>query len=209
MVLPKNVGDGFVFPGKITTVENKLYTDRSGRVDPRAKAIVKYAFAMEQYASLLNAKNEYEQKLKEMAEKKSKPKQRESESSRKEREKRKAELLEEHAYLKMAGDDEMASAVQMQLDDLDPEKREHVAREQATIFKKELLKEQDEMRKKGNDVMVATIQMQIDTLDQNEEGIEMYIRKMIEWCDKQIKALEPDLNPDFPPYNSPMESDAV
>ncbi len=118
--VPKIVPKDFIITGKITVTGDKIYSDGQDIVDPRARAIMKNRFVVDQYRSLLATKKEFEQKLKELKEKKSKPVIPESPASRKEKEKRKAELLDQQAYLKNAGDTEMADAIQMQLDELNP-----------------------------------------------------------------------------------------
>ena len=165
ITLPTAATRDFVLPGKITVVGNGIYTDKSGSADPRARAIMKYGFAIEQYTALSETKKDFEQKLKDAAEKKSKRKIPESKASKKEKEKRRKELLNEQNYLKKAGDDDMALAVQMQIDELD-----------------------------------APGEAIID---------EEYVRKMLTWCDKELARLSPDLNTNFPAYNSTRPADAV
>lgn len=103
----------------------------------------------------------------------------------------------------------MADATQMQLDELDPQKQQEISKKQISEWKKELLEEEEDARKAGNEFKVNMIQMQMDILDQNTENIGEHIRIMIDWCDKELTKLSPDLNTNFPPYNPPIETDAV
>jgi hypothetical protein len=164
VILPKAASRDFVVPGKITVIGNQIYSDASEVIDPRVKAIIKNNMAFEQYAAIMEGKQEFEQKLKDFNDKKSKPKIPESSASKKEKEKRRSELLDELTYLKGAGDSEMADAVQMQINELDAPKEDS---------------------------------------NFNEE----YIIKMLKWYDKEIIRLKPDLNTNFPCYNSPNERD--
>ncbi len=166
IVLPKAATKDFILPGKITIINDRIYSDASGIVDPRVRAIIKNNMALGQYVGMMESKKEFEQKLKNFNEKQSRPKILESSASKKEKEKRKKELLEEQNYLKKSGDDEMAQAVQIQLDEL------------------ELPKEEENINKE-------------------------YILKMLDWYNKEIIRLKPDMNTNFPSYNSPSETDAI
>jgi len=209
IMFPKAGSKDFIFSGKITMLGNTTYSDKSGNPDPRIKAVIKYGMAIEKYVSLLANKKEFQQELRDIEEKKSQPKPAESEASKRDKEKREAELAEKLKYYKQAGDTMMADATQMQLDELDPQKQQEIAKKQTSEFKKELLEEEEDARKAGNEFKVNAIQMQMDILDQNTEGIGEHIRIMIEWCDKELAKLSPDLNTNFPPYNPPSGTDAV
>jgi hypothetical protein len=200
--VPKAVPGDYIITGKITVVNDRIYSDASGSIDPRARAIMKNKLAIGRYSALLAQKKEYEQKLKEIKEKKSKPAAPESPASKKEKEERKAELLKQHEYYKQVEDKDMAAAVQMQLDEIEPPKETEAARREKEKMKIELLKNQQQAKQAGNTVMIDTIQMQLDTLDQKEGATEEYMEKMLAWCDKEIAKLKPDLNSNFPGYSS-------
>lgn len=209
---PKFVPKDFIIPGKITVISDRIYCDTSDTPDPRARAIMKNKMTVGQYTSLLASKKEYEQKLKELKEKKSKPKVVESEASKREKEKRKIELLEQQKYYKQAGDTMMANATQMQLDEIDPPKETEAAKRANAEYRKELLENLKVAQQARNTLSVDTIQMQIDMLDhpENADAInEEYIKKLLVWCDNEIAKLRFDLNTNFPSYNSPSETDAI
>jgi hypothetical protein len=165
--LPTGATRDFVLPGKITIMDNRIYSDQSNHVDPRAKAIIKYGNSIEVYNSMLQTIKEFEMKLKKAKEKKNQPKKPLSVETIKEKEKRKKELLEEMNYLKKSGDTEMARAVQMQIDE-------------------------------------------IDTPSTENEGInEELIIQTIARLNKELDRLRPDINSNFPEYNSVSESDLI
>ncbi|MFH0713880.1 MAG: hypothetical protein V1722_04975 [Candidatus Micrarchaeota archaeon] len=207
--LPKHAPGDFIITGKITIAGDRMYSEAADAVDPRAKAIVKNRFAVEKYISFLNTKKELEQNLKAMKEKNAKLKAPESESSKRDKERKKAELLDQQAYYKKAGDTEMVDATQIQLDELDPQK---VAAKYEAMMRQarpELLDEIKRHRQAGDTMRADAAQMQLDVLEHNEEGIEAYMIKMIGWCDSEIAKLRSDLNTNFPQYNSPRETDLV
>lgn len=217
IMFPSAGSKDFVFSGKITLRGKTAYSDKSGYPDPRIRAIMKYNWAIGQYISMLATKRDFEQKLKDALEKKSKPKPVESEASKRDKERRKAELTEKLEYYKKAGDTMMADATQMQLDEMDPQKQQAILDENKRLAMKELLEELENARKAGNkaeedaiQMRINITQMQLDLIDpQNAPNLEEHVRIMIDWCDKQLAKLSPDLNTNFPPYNPPSETDAV
>lgn len=164
--LPTFATKDLVLPGKITVFENRIYSDQSDYVDPRAKAIMKYGNSIEVYNTMLDTIKEFEMKLKTSKKNKSKPKKVESVSEIEEKEKRKRELLEEMEYMKKAGDTEMAEAIKMQIDEIDNPPTQEVIDE---------------------NVIIQTIAR----------------------LNKEINRIKPDINTNFPDYNSPRESDAI
>ncbi|MFH1285296.1 MAG: hypothetical protein ABIH99_01815 [Candidatus Micrarchaeota archaeon] len=203
-------GKETAFSGKVMAVGDRVYSDKSG-VDPRVKAIMNYEMALTRYVLLLAQRKEFEQKLKELKENKSKQTDPESESSRKEKEKRKAELLEQQVYYKQAGDAQMAEAIQMQLDELEPEKETETSRKYKEVMRAELLENQKHYRQIGNTLLADSVQYQLDKLNApNDPSIdENYTRTMLRWCDNELAKLEPSVNASFPSYNSPNEADAI
>jgi len=104
--------------GKIIAKGNDVF---SGSPDSRVKAIIKNKETVEQYNIILETKNDYELKLKEIKAR-AKTKKPESPESLKEKTKRIAELKEQLGYYKKVGDNDMVMATQMQLDEFDSKK---------------------------------------------------------------------------------------
>ncbi len=105
--------------GKIIVKGSDVF---SASPDSRTKAIMKNKDAVLQYNTISETIKEYELQLKKIR-KSEKTKKPESKESIKEREKRTAELKEQLAYYKKVSDNDMVMATQMQLDELDPNKK--------------------------------------------------------------------------------------
>ena len=164
--IPKFATRDFVVPGKITILENRMYSDQSDYVDPRAKAIIKYGNSIEVYNTMLQTIKEFEMKLKTSKENKFKPKKVESAKEIEEKEKRKKELLDEMKYMKKTEDIEMIEAIKMQIDEIDNPPTQEIIDE---------------------NVIIQTIAR----------------------LNKEIDRLKPDINSNFPSYNSPSEGDLI
>ncbi|MDD4983342.1 MAG: hypothetical protein PHH82_00690 [Candidatus ainarchaeum sp.] len=202
--MPGHAPTDFIITSKITIKGDSIYSDPANSIDPRARAIIKNQQAANQYQSILNSKKEYEQKLKELVEKKSKQKVVESEASKKDKESRKTELLEQQKYYKQVGDADMAAATQMQLDEIEPPKETDAMKKNKELMKKELLESLEQAKKANNTVLVDTIQLQLEILtnpQNTDTSTEGYYKKMLVWCDNEIAKLKSSLNTNFPPYN--------
>jgi len=101
-----------VSPEKITIKEDKIYSDKSERVDPRVKSIIKYSNSIEIYNSMLESKKEIEEEIKN---KDVKNKKIVNSADNKDRLK---ELEEEMKYMKKVNDEFMVESIKMQIDEI-------------------------------------------------------------------------------------------